>query len=250
MSVAAASLEAPLPRRFFQATTGLLLALVLVAFTPTFYFAERYGAGSYPPYLVLHGLLLTLWFIALFVQSTLVAERHVRLHRQTGVLAALVGFAVVPAGLAAALGFPFRLVSADGDVPAVVARLGTVVWGNVGMLLAFSLLLVAALIMRRRYGWHRRLMLLAGISLTGPAFARIARFESFGGVDEAALIAAGTAFLVSALFAADVKARGRPHAASVIGSALMIGLIGAGALFGTTDAGRHLVLGLASGIRF
>lgn len=247
MNVAASTLEAPLTRRFFQLMSGLLLVLVLVGFTPTFYFAERYGAGRYPGYLVVHGLLLTLWFIALFVQSTLVAERGVRLHRRFGVLAALIGVAVVPAGFAAALGFPSRLVSAEGAVPAVVDRLGTVVWGNVGMLVAFSLLLAAALAMRRRRGWHRRLMLASGISLTGPAFARIARFESVVGIAEAELIAIGTALLFGTLALFDVVTRGRLHAATVFGGAAAIGLTGLGALFGATDAGRRLVLVLAAG---
>lgn len=249
MSVTVSTLEAPLARRFFQAMTGALLVLVLVAFTPTFYLAERFGAASYPAYLVLHGLLLTLWFIALFVQSTLIAEHRIDLHRRLGIIAALIGVGVVPAGLAAALGFPSRLVAAEGELPAVIERLGTVVWGNVGMLSAFSLLLGGALAVRRNDGWHRRLMLIAGISLTGPAFARIARFERFDGIAEAPLIAAGTALLVAMLFAADLRSRGRLHPASLIGSAVMIGLTGAGALFGTSAAGRELVLALASEIR-
>jgi hypothetical protein len=247
VSVTATSLEAPLRRRFFQAMTGALLILVLVAFTPTFYFAERFGAERYPAYLVLHGGLLTLWFIALFVQSTLVAERRIVLHRRLGILAAVVGIAVVPAGLAAALGFPARLVAAEGELPAVVERLGTVVWGNVGMLAAFSLLLGSALVVRRNRGWHRRLMLIAGISLTGPAFARIARFDSFAGVTEAPLIAVGTGILLGALALFDLGVRGRLHAATFLGGATAIGLTGLGAAFGVSDTGRQLVLVLAAG---
>lgn len=247
MSVSATSVEAPHPRRFFQAMSGVLLVLVLAAFTPTFYFGERFGAGSYPTYLALHGLLLTLWFVALFIQSTLVAERGIRLHRRFGLLAALLGIAVVPSGLAAALGFPARLIAAEGELPAVVERLGTVVWGNVGMLAAFSLLLGAGLLVRRRRGWHRRLMLISGISLTGPAFARIARFESFDWITEAPLIAVGTALLLGTMALFDLRSRGRLHAATVIGGALTVGLTGLGAAFGATDAGRRLVLALAAG---
>ena len=88
-------------------------------------------------------------------------------------------------------------------------------------------------------------MLLAGISLTGPAFARIARFDSLDGVTEAPLIALGTALLVGALLACDVANRGRPHAASVLGSAVMIGFTGLGAAFGGSETGRGLVLVLA-----
>jgi len=247
VTVAAASLEAPLSRRFFQAMAGILLVLVLVAFTPTFYFAERYAAASYPGYLVLHGVLLTLWFFALFIQSTLVAEGRTGLHRRFGMVSALVGVAVVPAGFAAALGFPSRLVSAEGEVPAVVERLGAVVWGNVGMLIAFSLLLGGALLVRRNHGWHRRLMLIAGISLTGPAFARIARFDSLDGITEAPLIAAGTTLLLGALALFDRATRGRLHGATVAGGAVAIGLTVLGAAFGATDTGRRLVLALAAG---
>jgi hypothetical protein len=247
VNVTAENLERPLPRRFFQMMAAILLVLVLVAFTPTFYFAERFGAGGYPVYLVLHGLLLTLWFIVLFVQSTLVAEGRVRLHRRLGIVAAMIGVAVVPAGFAAALGFPARLVTAEGENAAVVERLGLVVWGNVGMLVAFSLLFGGALLVRRDHGWHRRLMLIAGIGLTGPAFARIARFHSFDGVSEAPLIAAGTAALLVAMALFDLRTHGRLHAATVLGGAATIGLTVLGAVFGATDAGRGLVLALAAG---
>src|ERR1700730_9606988 len=63
----------------------------------------------------------------------------------------------------------------------VAAFISSVVCANIGNLLSFATLLLAAVVLRGRPRAHKRLMLLASISIIGPALARIARWPVLGG---------------------------------------------------------------------
>lgn len=133
------------------------------------YFGPMF-AGNRAPNVVavhLHGWTFFAWYVLLVVQSSLVFSRKVSLHRTLGglsiALAALMvatGLLVVGVRMADALvtGDPFWLESG----PAVFATL-----------LLFLVFYIAAIRMRRRPDWHKRLMIIASVGGMGAATFRV-----------------------------------------------------------------------------
>src|SRR5262245_25318706 len=87
-------------RWFFPTVSGLLLAVLVFGFAPSFFLRGLIRIpvplASLPPYLVAHGLLLTAWYALVLVQTCLVAAHRTDLHRRLGVLAAVVAVLLVP----------------------------------------------------------------------------------------------------------------------------------------------------------
>jgi len=87
---------------FFFATSGALLAIALIGFTPSLYLRWIFipdqpmpgGAVTYA-----HGFVMTTWSLLFFVQTGLVRRGNFQRHRQLGVVAAFVGLGVVIAGV-------------------------------------------------------------------------------------------------------------------------------------------------------
>jgi hypothetical protein len=61
-----------------------------------------------------------------------------------------------------------------------------IMWGNVGTIILFPILVATALWMRRRSDVHSRLMLLASMALVGPALGRMQAFPSLWGITTSA----------------------------------------------------------------
>ena len=150
-------------------------------------------------------------------------------------IGAIVAAAVVIAGPMATMGFVARLRAAgidwDTDMSAVPA-LGVegqpmvqfaadVFWGNFIGIAVFAGLIVAALLLRRNPQAHKRLMLLASISLVGPALARISRWAVFGGEDSL-FVPIVFLSLLALPIAYDVLSARRPHRATLIGCGTIV----------------------------
>lgn len=229
----------PQRSRFFLYLSAAMLLTVIFAFSPTFFLRARFGGADIPPYLVMHALVLTAWFAWLVLQAALIGAGRPGLHRLCGAAGVLLGLAVIPAGLSAALGYLPRMQALYGNGAAALERIPLVVWGNFGMLAAFAVLLGAAVLLRHRSAAHKRLMLIASMSLMGPAFARIGRFPVFDGISEVPFIVAGTACMFGLLGAHDLATGGRrPHPATVAGLAVFAVCLAAGTIAGGSAAGR------------
>ena len=95
--------------RFYLILTTILLLFVLFGFTRTFYLRpffeqpERWQLDRLPTVYVIHGIILTAWFLLLLIQSALVNVRKVAVHKKLGyamaVLAVLVVFTSIQAVL-------------------------------------------------------------------------------------------------------------------------------------------------------
>ena len=84
--------------KFFVWMSGILLATVLVGFSPTFYLRSYFESPNLPVHLYVHGTVLTVWFALLFVQTSLVASDRVVWHRRLGRIGAAVAAAVMGTG--------------------------------------------------------------------------------------------------------------------------------------------------------
>jgi uncharacterized membrane protein YozB (DUF420 family) len=144
-----------------------------------------------PLYLYMHGIVMTTWFALTFVQALLISAGKIANHRRFGAVLACFAIAVVIAALTASFGSISRRHE-DLNAPAAVVGNGIkgmtvaqfhsgVVWGNNFNVLSFAIFVGLAVIYRRRPQIHKRLMLLASISVLEPALARMARWPGFGG---------------------------------------------------------------------
>jgi hypothetical protein len=178
---------APRPHRWLFVTLALvMLAIVVVAFTPTLYLRStlpyldtQVGHRTLPVHLLVHGVVLTAWFVLFVVQTWLVAIRNVRVHRQLGIVTALNAIAVIASAVYTIVQLTPRSVAAAhaSGVPADRIERGIerfvvpIVIGDSVALLLFALFVGAAIYWRRRPATHKRLMLLATVMILGPAFA-------------------------------------------------------------------------------
>jgi hypothetical protein len=232
---------------------GVVLLLVVAGFVRTLYVRPLFVVPPIPGYLYVHGIVLTTWFVWFLGQSLLIRGGMVTKHRRFGALGAGFGAAVVVGGLIAPLGVASRTAARGIDFGAdasvlgigvtgltVTAFISSVVWANIGMLLSFATFLVSAVVLRRRPQAHKRLMLLASISIIGPALARISRWHGFGG-EQGPFIPLVSWGLVLALAVHDLVSRRRLHPFTVLG-ALLLMLIHYGAgIAGRSEVGQMLI---------
>lgn len=225
--------------RFFLYASYALFGIVLVGFAPTFYLRTLFGMPAFPAYVFAHGVLLTAWFAWFCLQTTLVARGRVDWHRRLGVAGVALAVPVAASGAAVALGYGPRLLGTYGAEGTDVTRVAMVVWGNIGMLIAFAVFFAAAVTLRRRTEIHRRLMYLAAVSLIPPALARIARNPIFE-LSEPAIMGGGLAILLGSLALFDRSQRARLHRMTVLGSGALGALLVVCVAVGLTGPGRRL----------
>jgi hypothetical protein len=238
---------------FFTIMAGVVVLLVVAGFARTLYVRPLFVVPPIPGYLYVHGIVLTTWFVWFLVQSLFIRGGMVTKHRRFGALGAGFGAAVVVGGLIAPLGVASRTAARGIDFGAdasvlgigvtgltVTAFLSSVVLANIGMLLSFATFLVSAVVLRRRPQAHKHLMLLASISIIGPALARISRWHGFGG-EQGPFIPLVSWGLVLALAVHDLVSRRRLHPSTVLG-ALLLMLINHGAgVVGRSEVGQMLI---------
>lgn len=193
-----------------------MAAIAFMGFAPTYYLVAWNPAPT-PPLTAdvhLHGALATAWVVLLMAQTGLVAAGRTDIHRIAGVAGAALAAAILVSGLLVAIDSERRTHTA--------ATAGTMAdphvflmfpFASVGLFALFAAIGVAN---RRRPDHHKRWMLLATISLLGPALARIVmRTTSTVAPAIGALILINL-FLV-ALVIWDLRTRGRLHPVTLWG---------------------------------
>ena len=205
------------PSRFFFVAHISLLVAVFVGFAPTFYLRGLFASHPLPGILVLHGAVLTGWFVLAAAQAWLMHTRRVRWHRRVGYVAAGWAVLVVIMGLIADTRMASEINSSrDADI--------IVCWGNLFSLFLFGTFVTLGLVFRKRPESHKRLIVLASISIIGPALARFTEWSVFPGGMEARPIygVGGLLMLYAALLTYDLVERRRPHPASWMGTLAML----------------------------
>ncbi len=152
---------------YFYVGFGLFaLAVAFTGFSTT-YILPMARRSFYAPWFVhLHGAACLTWITLVIVQGTLVRARRTPLHRRLGQAALPVAVVLWSAGIATQLWATTRDLPKFGPV-ATSSLLGTV--SGLSLYLA---LVIAALVLRRRPDWHKRLIILATIQVLWPAFFR------------------------------------------------------------------------------
>jgi hypothetical protein len=232
-------------RTFYVGMSSVLLLIVLAGFTPTLYLRAFFNVPAIPVAVWVHGLVLTAWFVAFFLQTALVAVRRTDLHRRLGWVAGGLGVAVFASSTAVTLNFAPRLVALGANLETSIAIFSEVVWSDFATLLAFTLFLSMALVFRRQPEIHKRLMLLASISLVQPALSRIFRWPVFAGLNPTVLGLVSLLLLVLALGVYDLVSRKRVHPVTCLGGTFFMGAkLVSIYVIATSEAGRSFVRGL------
>jgi hypothetical protein len=143
-------------------------SIAVVGFARTYYLKVLYGGPSLPFSLHVHGIIMSSWCALLLLQTVLIARHRVDLHRRLGVVGAVLGILVVTVGVYATVEAAAREVRAH-----IVGRFHFLLGLNLVNLFLFAIFLGGGLVFRKRPAFHKRLMLLATVSMLAPAIARI-----------------------------------------------------------------------------
>lgn len=171
MNTASLSLRHSRERRFFVWAAIGILVLVFVGFARTYFLKSFFAAPALPWLVHLHGAAMTSWFVLFFAQTCLIARHRVDLHRRLGAAGAALVVLMVVLGLIVVTHAAAREVHAHAkDAPFFLMLLAF----DPFILLVFAALVASAIAMRDRRGdMHKRLMLLATLSLTPVAIGRL-----------------------------------------------------------------------------
>ncbi len=167
-TVRAASGAAREPGHYYLWASVIVAALAALGFAPTFYLRPMFHSEALALPVVVHGLLMSSWCVLLIVQASLVAGGRVNWHRRVGVLGAALAAVIVGWGI----WLTVRAVAIEGATH-VGLKFHYLLGLNVVNMLLFAALVAAAIRWRTRPEYHKRLMLLATVTLLAPALARI-----------------------------------------------------------------------------
>jgi hypothetical protein len=144
-------------------------ALVAVAgFTPTYWAPVAAGRFEGQPILHLHGLVFSAWMLFFILQTTLIARGRAQRHRAFGLLGVSLATAMLFVGIMASL-HSVRLGAALG----LEAQNRAFSIVPISIVVFFACTVAVAVANVSRPEMHKRLMLVATVSLLAPAFARL-----------------------------------------------------------------------------
>ena len=150
--------------------TGIAIAaalVVLVGFSRTYFLRPYFGTAPLDTAFHLHGLVFSAW-IALFVaQTSLVAAGRTDVHRQLGWAGACLAVLMVVVALNAAVHGAHRDIAAGYEIESLRFFATPVL-----AIAMFASLIALAVLTRGSPETHKRLMLLATLSLLDAAVAR------------------------------------------------------------------------------
>ena len=194
---------------------AIAMALVIVAGFSTQLAMGRSTFAS--PLLVhAHAIVFMGWIAIYVTQNVLVATDRISLHRRLGWIAAGWIVLMIVLGIAVTVAMARR-----GQVPFFFRPLHFLVFDPVS-LFAFAGLTIAAIVMRRRTEWHRRLHFCGTSLLIGPGFGRLLPMPLLQPWAFEATFAAVMIFPVVGV-ASDLRRSGRVHPAWKWGIAAMLG---------------------------
>ncbi len=197
--------RAEVGRVFYLVWSLVMVAVFLAGFSQTVPgdFAPTPGL---PLLLHLHGAVFTCWVVLMVAQPALVTAGDIRRHRQLGVAGAVLAGAMVIMGVAATL---FSI--GHHRVPIFFPK-GVFLVMNIMDVAVFGGLVVAAIRLRHRPDWHKRLMMSASAAILGPGLGRFLPMDSFGAFAPLVLFLVNDLILLAGP-AADLVVRRRIHPA-------------------------------------
>lgn len=190
--------------RFFMIAALAMAGVTVAGFSLNA--ATGRSSFSAPLSVHLHALLFMGWMVLYVVQNALVATGNVAVHRRLGWLSAL----WLPAMVVTAL-YVIVAMLRRGAVPFFFTPIYFLTM-DVMTLASFVGLVAAAIRLRRRTDWHRRLMFCGMAAFTGPGFGRLLPMPLLIPYAGQAAVAASLLFPAAGMIA-DRRRNGRVHPA-------------------------------------
>jgi hypothetical protein len=217
-------------RWFYVWTAGACSLIAFGGFAPTYWLQLAPATFIGSPLLHLHALLFSAWTVLFFLQTIFAALGRLDRHRALGLLGVSLATAMVFVGCAAANEVLAKRLAAGLGDPARAFHIVAI-----SLMVLFGGLVFAAIANVRRPEIHKRLMLLATISVIPPAIARVFFALNVGiapglrpGLGPlrtpesvvAPELVADALVLTGMIY--DWRTRGQPHPAYVIGGVIMV----------------------------
>jgi len=207
-------------RVFYGSVAVSMAVMAIVGFAPTFYLRlfsagpmVTFGGGRpFTPLVYVHAVLFTAWVALFIVQTALISARHVAVHRRIGIGGAVLAAAMIVVATMTALAGAKRAAGPPGIPPLVFLAI------PLFDMVMFTTFITAALALRRHKEAHKRLMLLAYVSIMAAAAARLPGVLPLG-----PLAFYGIAFVfLAAGIVYDLVSRRRVHPAYLWGGTLLV----------------------------
>ena len=228
--------------RAFYSSMAIVMALtVLIGFGPTYYIKAVSGApmstlsgGSMTLLVQMHGALFTAWVLLFIVQTALVAQHKVAIHRRIGIAGAVLAASMVVVGTLTALKMAARGSAPGGIDPLSFSMI------PLSDMFFFAAFVAAALLMRANREAHKRLMLLGYVSIIVAAVARLPGVLPLGPM---AFFGLAFVFILIGIVY-DLVSRHRVHPVYVWGGAVLFLSVPLRLLVSRTDAWKSFARGL------
>ena len=223
---------------FFVRGAIAMALLVVVGFSTQL--AMGRSSFASPPLVHAHAIVFMGWITLYVTQNVLVSRGLIDVHRKLG----WIGAGWIVAMVALAFAVTIAMVR-RGQVPFFFTPLQFLVFDPMTVL-TFAGLTVAAIVMRRRTEWHRRLHFCGTALLMGPAFGRLLPLPLLTPYAFEATFAALMLFPLAGVIA-DVRRSGRVHPAWGYGIAAMIGSTLLTEAISTSPVGLAIYRGVTAG---
>ena len=210
------SVEQPKPlQRYFTIAAIAVTPIVIAGFAPLYTLRLLHHDPLLTLRVQAHGLVMASWIALFLVQTQLIARGHPDLHRKLGVFAVPLVVAILAISIPVLMNAATRQAHGAHGAPFF---LRLVAFDGVNLLLFACLAAWAVAVRCRRSDYHRRLMLLATLSLLGPAFGRLTSYANgmSGDNDLAVLLLMLGCLGVAAAF--DIVGLRRLHPAWILGA--------------------------------
>ncbi len=216
---------APARTQYFYFYMALsCMAVAFLGFAPTYWLPL--ASGSFPslPVVHFHGMLFFTWTLYFAFQTWLAASGRIARHRTIGMIGVSLATAMTMLGFLATVSAMKRAAAlglTDAGIAFAIVPLSGIVF--------FAVILTLAIANTRRPETHKRLMLLAAISILDAAVARwFLTFLAPPGPPgpppvEVTIVPAFVAYLLLAVaIVFDWRTRGRPHPVYIYGGAALV----------------------------
>jgi hypothetical protein len=191
--------------------------IVFVGFAQTYYLKVLFRTPPLRLLLHIHGLVMTAWLVLFFVQVRLIAAHRADLHRRLGVVGAVLAGMVLMVGVPVALSQGhLHLIANDSPLEPPLVFLPV----PLGTLLLFGTFVTAAIFLRRRADYHKRVMALSCLSILLPGLDRLP-LQFIENADRLTLFGLNDVCIVICV-AYDASKNRRVHRAWVWGGAMVL----------------------------
>jgi len=167
-TVAARTIVRAESKYFYFHMMCVCAGIAFLGFLPTYWMPMATGVPiNKAPVAHIHGIIYFGWSLYIMFQSWLGATGQIVRHRAVGLIGVSLATAMVIFGVMVVMRFMAETKAAGN--PEAGVGIAAVALTNVGL---FAVLVASALVNTRRPDWHKRLMLMAAISILGAPIAR------------------------------------------------------------------------------